>query len=405
MDEVHPDLENKLQLYVKKLREGGGVVSSKIVVAAAKGVIAAYDQSSLVEFGGHIHLTRHWAYSLLHRMKFVQRKVTTAKSKYSVADFDKLKESFLQEVITTVEMEEIPPDLILNWDQTGVKIVPSNTWTMDRRGSKRVEIAGANDKRAITAVFCGSLVGDFLPLQLIYKGKTRRCHPRYQFPSNWDITHSPRHWSNEDTMIQYITNIVLPYVRRVREDHEHDTPALIIMDNFKGQVTTAVTSLMDENNLHVCLLPANTTDRLQPMDLSVNKAAKAFLRQKFEKWYSDQIVKQLKGKNIEVIELQPIPLDLVKLKELMAQWLVEMADYIADNPLIIVNGFIKAGIPGALDSEQVEESELENGQKSDEDESDEEESDGDESEEEENEDEFQEEDSDEEKLESYEESD
>ena len=52
-------------------------------------------------------------------------------------------------------------------------------------------------------------------------------------------------------------------------------------------------------------------------------------------------MKQLKGKNIEVIELQPIPLDLVKLKELMAQWLVEMADYIADNPLIIVNGISK----------------------------------------------------------------
>lgn len=92
--------------------------SSKIVVAAAKDVIAAYDQSSLVEFGGNIHLTRHWAYSILHR--------TTAKSKHFVADFDKLRESFLQEVITTVEMEEIPPDLILNRDQTRVKTVPSN---------------------------------------------------------------------------------------------------------------------------------------------------------------------------------------------------------------------------------------------------------------------------------------
>ena len=87
------------------------MVSSKIVVAAAKGVVAAYDQSSLVEFGGHIRLTGHWAYSLLHRMKFMQRKATTAKSKYSVADFDKLKESFLQEVITTVELG---PDRIEN---------------------------------------------------------------------------------------------------------------------------------------------------------------------------------------------------------------------------------------------------------------------------------------------------
>ena len=100
------------------------------------------------------------------------------------------------------------------------------------------------------------------------------------------------------------------------------------------------------------------------MGLSFNKAAKAFLRQKFKKWYSDQIVKQLKAKNIEAIELQPISLDLVRLKELMALWLVEMACYIADNPLVIVNSFIKAEILGALDSEQVEESEFEDGQKS-----------------------------------------
>ena len=79
-----------------------------------------------------------------------------------MTEFERLKEEFLQDVVTTVEMKEIPSELILNWDQTGIKIVPSNTWTMEEQGSKRVDVAGANDKRQITAVFCGSLVGDFL---------------------------------------------------------------------------------------------------------------------------------------------------------------------------------------------------------------------------------------------------
>ena len=48
------------------------------------------------------------------------------------------------------------------------------------------------------------------------------------------------------------------------------------MDNFKDQITASVLTLLEENNIHVCLLPPNTTDRLQPIDVSVNKPAKDF---------------------------------------------------------------------------------------------------------------------------------
>ena len=77
-----------------------------------------------------------------------------------------------------------PPELVLNWDQTGIHLVPASTWTMNKEGSKRIEVSGVNDKRQITAVFCGTLTDDFLPLQLIYKGKSARCHPRFRFPSD-----------------------------------------------------------------------------------------------------------------------------------------------------------------------------------------------------------------------------
>ena len=77
-------------------------------------------------------------------------------------------------------MEEIPAEFILNWHQPGIKIVPSSTWTMEQQGSKRVEEVGVNDKRLITAVFCGSLVGEFLPIQLIYQGKIKHRHLQLQ---------------------------------------------------------------------------------------------------------------------------------------------------------------------------------------------------------------------------------
>ena len=107
-------------------------------------------------------------------------------------------------------MENIPPELIMNWDQTGIKLVPSSNWTMEKIGTQRVEIVGVNDKQQKTAVFCGTLTGDFLPIQLIYQGKSPHCHPHFTFPEGWHITHSPRHWSTEQTMLQYIGHIVIP---------------------------------------------------------------------------------------------------------------------------------------------------------------------------------------------------
>jgi len=106
---------------------------------------------------GYVRLNRHWAYSFLSWMNYVRRKATTAKSKYSMADFSEVKGSFLRSVVETVTMEEIPPELVLNWDQTGIMIAPSSSWTMYEQGATRVELTGLKDKRQITAVFCGEI--------------------------------------------------------------------------------------------------------------------------------------------------------------------------------------------------------------------------------------------------------
>ena len=90
-------------------------------------------------------------------------------------------------------MEEILPEVVLSWDQTGIKLVRCSSWIMEQRGANTVEVIRTNDTRQITAVFCGSLVGDFLTLQVNYAAKTARCHPSYNSPSEWNITHSRKH--------------------------------------------------------------------------------------------------------------------------------------------------------------------------------------------------------------------
>ena len=191
------DLDKVVQNYLEKLREFGGCVSSGIVVVAARGIVLTYDRSLLKEFGGHIELTKFWARSLIKRMKYVKRRATTTKSKMMINNVEELKMGFYNDLVSIIKMMDIPSSLVMNWDQTGVRLVPASGWTMEKRGSKRVEIAGTNNKEQITLVLCGTMTGDFLPPQVIYKGTTPRCHPKYSFPCEWNITHSPKRWSNE----------------------------------------------------------------------------------------------------------------------------------------------------------------------------------------------------------------
>ena len=52
------DVDQKLQLCTQgKNGEGGGVITARRVIAAARGETAAYNHSSLVEVGGHVQLS------------------------------------------------------------------------------------------------------------------------------------------------------------------------------------------------------------------------------------------------------------------------------------------------------------------------------------------------------------
>ena len=181
---------------------------------------------------------------------------------------------------------DIPACLVINWDQTGIHYVPVSNWTMEREGLKRIAVTGSEDKRQITATFGATMDGDFLPLQLIYAGKTNRCLPKIAFLADWHVTYTENHWSNEVVMIDYLNKILFPYIAQKKQQLQLNTnhPSLVIFDRFRGQCTDQVLSLLTANNVHLLIVPANCTDRLQPLDISVNKAAKEFLRREFQNW-------------------------------------------------------------------------------------------------------------------------
>ena len=59
-------------------------------------------------------------------------------TKYLVDDFDAIKKQFLADFVMIKQLLEIPNELVLNWDHTGINIVPGSAWTMDQKGQQHV---------------------------------------------------------------------------------------------------------------------------------------------------------------------------------------------------------------------------------------------------------------------------
>ena len=126
------------------------------------------------------------AVSLLQRMGYVKRKGSNA-GRVSQPHLEELQEIFLADVQAGVLMNDIPLDLIFNWDETAFHFVSTSEWTMNCSGTKVVVISKSDDKRQVTAVLAGTLSGEFLTLQFLHQGKTNCCHPKPSAPSGWDI--------------------------------------------------------------------------------------------------------------------------------------------------------------------------------------------------------------------------
>lgn len=341
------NIDAMVQKFLKSTRSRGGVVNSSVAIAVADALVKRYPEYELE----HIQFrNRSWTRSLFKRMNFVRRVGTTGKVEIPEGARKEAELTFTYDIVSKVEKYEIPPSLILNLDQTNSKYVTVGKTTMTEKNTKSVPIAGSTDKRSMTATFTITLEGKFLPMQLIYAGKTSQSHPKVDFPDTFSLSANPKHYSNTAESIKLIKKIIIPYLEKERSSlnllptHQ----ALLVMDVFRGQMTDDVLNLLKENSILLVRVPANMTHLYQPLDLTVNGHFKTFMRSKFSQWYSKQILLQLEGG----ADVQSVKVDvkLTIVKPLHAIWLIEYYNKMSspEGQEVVQNGWLRSGITDAI---------------------------------------------------------
>ena len=121
----------------------------------------------------------------------------------------------------------------------------------------------------ITGTSAMTLDDHFLSVQLICGGKNWKSLPKVNFPKLFSLSANPKRDSNEQESIKVLEEIIIPYVKKEGErlGMEKDQAALLVIDVFKGQMTSPVLKVLSNNNILFQSVPANFTYLFQPLDV------------------------------------------------------------------------------------------------------------------------------------------
>ena len=155
---------------VKCLHLKGAPVSSSVIIVVTRGMILANDSSLFTENGGFIELSKNWANHVLY--KLIKRMATTSQIPLSPAFLSEARLEYQRRYKSIQLWHKIPKDLISNFDQTPFSYACVSKHTLEKQGKSSVLLVGQGKKKQKIGALAMSQSGDFLPMQLIYQGKT-----------------------------------------------------------------------------------------------------------------------------------------------------------------------------------------------------------------------------------------
>ena len=109
---------------------------------------------------------------------------------------------------------DIPSALIINFDHLCYL-----TSHLEKERSSQRNWWQAPDSSHI----CSVAVGDFLPMQLIYTRKTKRCLSNliFDFLLDFIVTFMKNHWSNMEKALEHFEKVVFSFFQKTREKHRY----------------------------------------------------------------------------------------------------------------------------------------------------------------------------------------
>lgn len=223
---------------------------------------------------------------------------------------EKCEHSFFRKV-HAIKEEDIPPEMYVNSDQTQVVYSPGNRMTWADIGAKQVSLVGIEDKRAFTLMVSVAASGAILPFQAIYQGYSPLSLPNPGTLATavngakfrLEFSNTSTYWSNQQTMRDFVDNILAPYFEGVRARFSPTQKALWQIDVWSVHRSEEFQNWMKKTHPLIILdfVPGGCTGIHQPCDVGIQRPLKLSIRRSYHEDIVQEISKQLeKGKIVSV---------------------------------------------------------------------------------------------------------
>jgi hypothetical protein len=240
-------------------------------------------------------------------------------------------------------------------DETSVFLVPRSNYTYALKGSKKVRAIGVgHEKNQITATIAITEAGQVLPTHIIFQGKTDRCLPNGQPPSDivWDYTDS--HWQTPESYLRWIDRVLIPYKEKTIKEKSLNSDSWMILkhDLHYSHKDKKVLEYLNAHNIATVFVPAGCTDLLQECDTVVNKPFKDALKKAFTAHMHSELSKHLSSEGSNPTNFKP-DLSMSKLKPLISLWIHQATKTLSTPEMkeTIKKAFVRDGLMSEIRSD------------------------------------------------------
>jgi hypothetical protein len=255
---------------LKFMSDIGFGLNRKDVFIVVENYLKESNQSSLFKDGKP---TRKWYSGFMnkYRKEICPRKVSGMQTIRAVATQPAIIDNWFEELAVAYNEHNLgdKPFQIFNCDESGLQFDQGKVEIICRKGTKNPKkLAPSNEKQMTTILTCCDAFGNYLPHQIIYKGKHVMKDWCKGGAQNVYYNSSSSGWMESEHFLSWFKTVFLPHTNKLSGFK------VLILDGHASHMSLELKKKALENYILLWRLPAHTSHFLQPLDVGVFKTVK-----------------------------------------------------------------------------------------------------------------------------------